>query len=290
MDNKRRKRCLQKRLPPKAGGISGLPWRGLRNAAQTEPGMDRKKLDKLRNATRKVAPGQSHNPRFKKDHRTRSLPAPDRRPKPYEGVSTFLGAPLRLRGAAAGRLRGPRRGAGGRAMDLGVTNRAGARSGPPRCGQSSASAPTITCNRLAPLAETRAADVGDVPFRSRFSLEAATRTSRPSTPGSPRPAVAPVSVGGDHSITLPILKRWAPSGRSGWCTSMPTATPARRSRLQVPSRRCRSASRTGRRAGPGADHSDRIRGGAGKYLWNSPTKRHDRHPRRGIPAAGPGAP
>ena len=62
-------------------------------------------------------------------------------------------------------------------------------------------------HRLAPLAEIKVADVGDVPFRSRFSLEdslAGHRGVLRQDCGSGRQPR--LSVGGDHSITFPILK------------------------------------------------------------------------------------
>ena len=61
-------------------------------------------------------------------------------------------------------------------------------------------------HRLAPLAEIKAADVGDVPFRSRFSLEDSLQDIEAFFTRIAAAGVAPASVGGDHSITFPILK------------------------------------------------------------------------------------
>jgi agmatinase len=52
----------------------------------------------------------------------------------------------------------------------------------------------------------RLADVGDVPFRSRYSLEQSHEDIEAFYRAVVAAGVAPVSVGGDHSITLPILK------------------------------------------------------------------------------------
>ncbi|HZT46765.1 MAG TPA: arginase family protein, partial [Hyphomicrobiaceae bacterium] len=60
-------------------------------------------------------------------------------------------------------------------------------------------------HRLAPLTEIRAADVGDVPFRSRFSLEESHADIEAFFTRIAAAGVAPLSVGGDHSITQPIL-------------------------------------------------------------------------------------
>jgi agmatinase len=129
--------------------------------------MDRKKLEKLRTRYAGDAPGQSHNPEFRKIVE-KVFAGTDRRPKPYEGVATFLGA-LRAMPAAGGP----------RGLDVAlvgvpwtsVTNRAGARLGPRAVRGVERIGPYHHVHRLAPLSEVKAADVGDVPFRSRFSLE-----------------------------------------------------------------------------------------------------------------------
>jgi agmatinase len=91
-------------------------------------------------------------------------------------------------------------------MDLGVTNRAGARLGPRAVRSVERIGPYHHVHELAPLSEVRAADVGDVPFASRFSLEESHRDIEAFFAGIAAEGVAPASVGGDHSITLPILK------------------------------------------------------------------------------------
>jgi agmatinase len=50
------------------------------------------------------------------------------------------------------------------------------------------------------------ADVGDVPMRSRFSLDECHADIEAFYRDIARAGVVPLSVGGDHSITLPILK------------------------------------------------------------------------------------
>jgi len=50
------------------------------------------------------------------------------------------------------------------------------------------------------------ADIGDVPFRSRYSLEMCHEDIEAFYREVKAAGVIPVSVGGDHSITLPILK------------------------------------------------------------------------------------
>jgi guanidinopropionase len=52
----------------------------------------------------------------------------------------------------------------------------------------------------------KAADVGDVPFRSRYSLEESHADIEAFFGRIAAAGVIPVAVGGDHSMTLPILK------------------------------------------------------------------------------------
>jgi agmatinase len=61
-------------------------------------------------------------------------------------------------------------------------------------------------HRLVPLSELKVGDVGDVPFRSRYSLNDSHEDIEGFFQGVAAARVAPVSVGGDHSISLPILK------------------------------------------------------------------------------------
>jgi agmatinase len=91
-------------------------------------------------------------------------------------------------------------------MDLGVTNRAGARLGPRAVRDVERIGPYNHALGIAPSGECSVADIGDVPLRSRFSLgdsidDIARYYARIHAAG-----VRPVSVGGDHSITYPILK------------------------------------------------------------------------------------
>jgi agmatinase len=59
---------------------------------------------------------------------------------------------------------------------------------------------------VVPLAECRAADIGDVPMRSRYSLESCIEDIAAFYERVHAAGVRPLSVGGDHSVTFPILK------------------------------------------------------------------------------------
>jgi len=91
-------------------------------------------------------------------------------------------------------------------MDLGVTNRAGARLGPRAVRSIERLGPYHHVHRIAPLAELKVADVGDVPFRSRYSLSDSHQDIERFFAAIAVAGVAPLSVGGDHSISLPILR------------------------------------------------------------------------------------
>jgi agmatinase len=59
---------------------------------------------------------------------------------------------------------------------------------------------------VVPRGECKAADIGDVPMRSRFSLDSCIEDIESFYRRIQAAGVRPLSVGGDHSITYPILK------------------------------------------------------------------------------------
>ena len=154
-------------------------------------------------------------------------------------------------------------------------------SGRAPCGRSSASGPIITCTSIAPLTEVKCADVGDVPFRSRFSLS---DSHEDIEAFFARMAAAGVTPGQRRRRPLdqPADPQGAgrrPAARHGAhrCARRHQRPLRRR---QVPSRRPVPAGRAGRRARPRAHHPDRHprrrRVSVGVLL----RQRHDRHPRR----------
>src|SRR3546814_14481488 len=64
----------------------------------------------------------------------------------------------------------------------------------------------VCSSDLAPVYDLRVADVGDVPFASRFRLEQSLDDIEHFIAKVAAAGVAPLSVGGDHSITYPIMK------------------------------------------------------------------------------------
>ena len=126
----------------------------------------------------------------------------DRRPAPYAGIPTLLRAPYRadadLSDLDIALLGVP--------MDLGVTHRSGARFGPKAVRNAERVGPYEHVLRTVPTGDMRVADIGDVPFASRYDL-AQSHTDIESAVGRIVAAgVVPLLVGGDHSMGLPVLR------------------------------------------------------------------------------------
>jgi agmatinase len=167
--------------------------------------MDAKKLQALRAKYANAAAGEVHDPEFKKvvDLLFSGL---ERRAKPYAGVPTLLDAPLRLDAPQLADFGGLDVALVGVPLDLGVTNRPGARLGPRAVRQIERIGPYHHVHRFVPSAAVKVADVGDVPFRSRFSLSDSHEDIERLFARARQAGVATVAVGGDHSISLPILR------------------------------------------------------------------------------------
>lgn len=128
------------------------------------------------------------------------LADPQLRPR-YTGVPTFFRAPL---------VEDP---AGldialvGVPFDGGVTNRTGARHGPREVrNQSSLLRKVNGATDVDPWSLGRIADVGDAWIESPFALEGALHEIQACFEAVHRAGAVPVSVGGDHAVTLPILR------------------------------------------------------------------------------------
>lgn len=167
--------------------------------------MDRSNLERLRAKYGAAAAGDVHDPEFRKVVDILFSGA-DRRAKPYEGVSTFLDLPLDDKAAKDEKFAGLDVAIIGVPMDLGVTNRPGARLGPRAVRQVERIGPYHEVHKCVPMSLVKAADVGDVPFRSRYSLADSHEDIEGYFARVRKAGVAPIAVGGDHSITQPILK------------------------------------------------------------------------------------
>jgi agmatinase len=123
-----------------------------------------------------------------------------KRTLPYSGVPTFLGLPQASSTAELDIA------VVGVPMDLGVSNRPGARFGPRAVRSIERIGPYHQTLRFVPQSRVKAADIGDVPFRSRYSLEQSLEDIELFYRALYAQKVRPLSVGGDHSVTYPILK------------------------------------------------------------------------------------
>ncbi|PWC91336.1 agmatinase [Azospirillum sp. TSH100] len=128
----------------------------------------------------------------------------ERRKWPFSDPATLLDAPFRPDAPAAG-FADLDVALVGVPMDLGVTNRAGARLGPRAVRAVERIGPFEHVLRVTPMADLRVADVGDVPFRSRFDLALCHADMEEYFGRLVASGVTPLSVGGDHSITRAIL-------------------------------------------------------------------------------------
>ena len=164
---------------------------------------DARRLQELRAKYTDTA-GETHDPRSPRGA-ARSCPAGSR-PAPYAGMPTLLSAPARAIDWSAPDFSGLDVALLGVPMDLGVTNRSGARFGPRALRSIERSGPYNDALDVAPVYELAVADVGDVPLRSRFRLEDSHVDIEKAVAAIVGAGVVPLSVGGDHSISHPILR------------------------------------------------------------------------------------
>jgi agmatinase len=125
---------------------------------------------------------------------------------PYAGLPTLLDAPYLAVDADNPDFVDLQVAMIGMPMDLGVTNRPGSRFGPRALRAIERVGPYNHVLECAPTHELRVADIGDVPFRSRYRLEMSHDDIEKRINQIVDAGVLPLSVGGDHSITHPILK------------------------------------------------------------------------------------
>jgi agmatinase len=161
--------------------------------------VDKDRLERLRRKYAGASADETHDP-AKRELLQALFDGPGKRHLPYSGVPTFLDLPLK-EGFADLDIA-----VIGVPMDLGVTNRPGARFGPRALRTIERVGPYNHGLNLAPIVSRRIADVGDVPFRSRFDLVSSLEDIETYFTDVARAGVRPLAVGGDHSVTYPILK------------------------------------------------------------------------------------
>jgi agmatinase len=128
------------------------------------------------------------------------------RPAPFAGVPTFLAAPFRPVDRARPDFAGLDVAISGAPLDLGVSNRPGARFGPRALRTIERVGPYNHALDCAPIHDLAVADVGDVAFAGRYDLHQAHRDIEAWTRAAVEAGAAPLTVGGDHSISHPILR------------------------------------------------------------------------------------
>ena len=146
-----------------------------------------------------------HDPRFQKVAQT-IFSEGGTRAAPYSGIPTLLSAPafaVDPKTPDFGNLQVALMGA---PMDLGASNRPGARFGPRALRAIERIGPYNHVLEVAPVHALRVGDVGDVPFRSRYSLPMCIEDLEQWYRHVAAQGELPLTVGGDHSITYPIMK------------------------------------------------------------------------------------
>lgn len=166
---------------------------------------DDQKLEELRRRYGAGHGGEVFDPSFRRVA-DRIFTASGTRAAPYAGVPTFLSAPHRPVDPENPDFGDLQVALLGVPMDLGVTNRPGARFGPRALRSIERIGPYNHVLDCAPVHELRVADIGDVPFRSRYRLEQSHEDIEVHVGKIVSAGVVPLSVGGDHSISHPILK------------------------------------------------------------------------------------
>ncbi|MBE7636501.1 agmatinase [Sneathiella sp. P13V-1] len=149
--------------------------------------------------------GELHKPEFQKVANN-IFSEGGTRLAPYSGIPTFLDAPYRQVDPSNPDISDLEVALIGIPMDLGVTNRPGARFGPRALRAIERIGPYNHVLDCAPVHEMKVADIGDIPFDSRYRLEKSLDNIEDYMKRIVEAGVVPLSVGGDHSITHPILK------------------------------------------------------------------------------------
>jgi len=119
----------------------------------------------------------------------------------YMEVATLMRAPL------ATSLKGVDIGLFGIPYDGALTNRAGTRHGPRELRNQSSLVRLINhATRIAPMELAQVRDMGDVSFRSLFDIETTHNDITDYTAKLVAAGILPFAFGGDHSVSLPLLR------------------------------------------------------------------------------------
>jgi guanidinopropionase len=128
----------------------------------------------------------------------------------YTGIASFFRAPasLQLTDVDIGLIGVP--------FDGGVTNRSGARHGPRAVrDQSTLLRRMNSATRVMPFAAARVRDLGDCWIEQPYEIQGALKEIETFYRSVTTCGIVPLSVGGDHAISLPILRAVAAQGPVG---------------------------------------------------------------------------
>ncbi|CAN5614914.1 agmatinase [soil metagenome] len=166
---------------------------------------DRDELERLRARYGDDPGGRMHDARFARvAERVFSRGA---RPAPFTGLPSLLAAPYRRpEDPGAPDFSGLQVALSGMPLDLAVSNRPGARFGPRALRTIERIGPYNHALDCTPLHDLAVADVGDVPLPGRYDLAACHAAIEAWIGAMVAQGVRPLSVGGDHSISHPILR------------------------------------------------------------------------------------
>lgn len=132
---------------------------------------------------------------------------PNRLAPRFTEIATLMRAPL------AASLDDTDIGLFGIPYDGALTNRAGARHGPREIRNQSSLVRGINhATRVAPFDLARIRDMGDVPFRTLFDIETVHDDIASFTGDLVGAGIMPFAFGGDHSVSLPLLRAVAHAG------------------------------------------------------------------------------
>jgi len=175
---------------------------------------DKTKLARLRELYDSGTGGDMHDAEFSRIA-DMIFSANGRRPPPYAGIPSLLDAPVRQIDPEQPDLSGIDVALFGVPMDLGVTNRNGSRFGPRALRSIERIGPYNDALHCAPVHELSVFDIGDVPMDSRFDLTQSHQNIQAFAEKIVAANVIPLAVGGDHSISHPLLKAIADNGPVG---------------------------------------------------------------------------
>ena len=172
----------------------------------------KEKLEELRNTFAQDDGGLMLDEHFK-DVASHIFGEGGYRPAPFAGMPSFLDAPILQPGKDC--IDDLQVAIMGMPTDLAVSNRNGCRFGPRALRCIERVGPYNDGLRVAPVHEMKVADIGDVPFSSRYNLHQSHAEIEQFVSSVVDKGILPLSVGGDHSISHPILKAVGKHGPVG---------------------------------------------------------------------------